>query len=278
MSYFGENEKTIKSYPPEIQELMKAHFKTAQAFARKHGIHVYRHETIDAVRKVHANEQPGAIKIAQQAYVQLNKLVNRIGKLEIHQAEKAKQLEIFFKLVTCDLRSQQNKVNRVSRSEQIKWIAETKALTTDLIANLERLPSAKGSIFAWLKNTLEFKDRNLLTELEEDFRSVGKIGELDQLDMDAWLVTAFHSLKQVTPLHALQAIQFSSERWKPVRPIKAGQFAHRTIFVRQLAHHLKELLGQSMAELIIACAQALQIEGAKDLIPQKVQAIIASKK
>ena len=278
MSYFGENEKTIRGYAAEIQELMKAHFKTAQTFARKHGITVYRHETIDAVRRVHANELPEAIKIAKGAHVQLNKLINRIGKLQIDPLEKDKHLEIFFKLVSCDLRSQQNKVNRVSRSEQIKWIAETKALTTRLIANLERLPTAKSSIFAWLENAPQFKNKNLLTELEEDFKSVGKMGNLDQIGMNFLMFKAFRDLKTLTPLHALAAIHYSAESWKPVRSITGGKYAYRTLFVRIVGHHLKELLGQNMAELIIECAQALEIEGAYDLTKQKVQSIIKVKK
>ena len=278
MSFFGENEKSIKRLSAENRELVRAHIKSANAFALKHGIRVYRHETIDAVRRVHANEQPEAIKIAKGAHVQLDKLINRIGKLEIDQHQKEKHFATFFLLVTCDLRSQQNKVNRVSKSEQIKWIAETKALTLNLIANLERLPTAKSSVFGWLKSTPRYKGRNLLTELKEQFKRVGETGALDSLDFETRYLFAFHDLNQVTPIDVLHAIYYSAEAWKPVRPIKGGKYAYRTLFVRILGHHLKELLGQNMAELIIECAQALEIEGADDLTKQKVQSIIKVKK
>ena len=278
MSHFGENEKTIKTYPAEIQELIRAHFKSAKAFALKHGIRVYRHETIDAVRKVYANEQPEAIKIAKGAHVQLNKLINRIGKLETGQLGKEKHLETFFKFATIDLRSQLNKVNCVSTSEQIKWIAETKALTLNLIANLEKLPSAKSSIFGWLKNMPEFKGRNLLTELEEYFRSVGEMGEQEQIGIEFDTAAAFKDLKNVSLLHAVKAIHYTAEAWKPARSITGGKFAHRTFFVRVMGHHLEELLGKKMAKLIMECAQALEIEGANDLTEQKVQSIIKVKK
>ena len=258
MSFFGENEKSIKRLSAENQELVRAHFKSANAFALKHGIRVYRHETIDAVRRVHANEQPEAIKIAKGAHVQLNKLINRIGKLETGQHEKEKHLETFFLLASCDLRSEQNKVNRVSKSEQIKWIAETKSLVFNLIANLERLPSVKSSVFEWLKSTPQYKGRNLLTELKEQFKIVGETGALDLLDFETRFFFAFHELNQVTPIDVLEAIHYSAESWKPVRSITGGKYAYRTLFVRIVGHHLKELLGQNMAELIIECAQALR--------------------